>query len=47
MQNLIKFPSVFKLNSAIIKRTQAFWFLDHGNIDVSERERERDASILF
>lgn len=33
VQNLIKFPSVFKLNSAIIKRTQAFWFLDHGNIE--------------
>ncbi|XP_055550432.1 protein ELYS isoform X2 [Wyeomyia smithii] len=33
VQNLIKFPAVFKLSSAIIKRTQAFWFLDHGNIN--------------
>ncbi|EAT36979.1 AAEL010978-PA [Aedes aegypti] len=33
VQNLIKFPSVFKLSSALIKRTQAFWFLDHGHID--------------
>ncbi|XP_058447423.1 protein ELYS isoform X2 [Malaya genurostris] len=33
VQNLIKFPAVFKLNSAIIKRTQAFWLLDHGNIN--------------
>lgn len=38
VQNLIKFPSVFKLNSAIIKRTQAFWFLDHGNIDCAIEE---------
>lgn len=33
VQNLIKFPTVFKLSSAVIKRTQAFWFLDHGHID--------------
>ncbi|XP_029719038.2 protein ELYS homolog [Aedes albopictus] len=33
VQNLIKFPAVFKLSSALIKRTQAFWFLDHGHID--------------
>ncbi|XP_058821287.1 protein ELYS [Topomyia yanbarensis] len=33
VQNLIKFPAVFKLNSALIKRTQAFWLLDHGNIN--------------
>ncbi|XP_062555854.1 protein ELYS homolog [Armigeres subalbatus] len=33
VQNLIKFPTVFKLSSALIKRTQAFWFLDHGHID--------------
>uniref|UniRef100_A0A8D8J7H9 Protein ELYS homolog n=1 Tax=Culex pipiens TaxID=7175 RepID=A0A8D8J7H9_CULPI len=38
VQNLIKFPTVFKLNSAIIKRTQAFWFLDHGNIDCAIEE---------
>lgn len=30
VQNLIKFPAVFKLNPAIIKRTQAFWNLDNG-----------------
>ncbi|XP_053695804.1 protein ELYS [Sabethes cyaneus] len=38
VQNLIKFPSVFKLNSAIIKRTQAFWLLDHGNINAAIEE---------
>uniref|UniRef100_A0A1Q3F0S0 Putative nuclear pore complex assembly n=1 Tax=Culex tarsalis TaxID=7177 RepID=A0A1Q3F0S0_CULTA len=38
VQNLIKFPAVFKLNSAIIKRTQAFWFLDHGNIESAIEE---------
>lgn len=38
VQNLIKFPAVFKLNSAIIKRTQAFWYLDHGNVENSIEE---------
>lgn len=29
VQNLIKFPAVFKLNPTLIKTTQAFWNLDH------------------
>lgn len=39
VQNLIKFPAVFKLNSSLIKTTQAFWNLDHNEYEVG--------SILF
>lgn len=35
MQNLIKFPAVFKMDPATIKVTQSFWYLDHGDLDVS------------
>lgn len=35
VQNLIKFPAVFKLNSSLIKTTQAFWNLDHNEYEVS------------
>lgn len=35
VQNLIKFPAVFKLNSSLIKTTQAFWNLDHNEFEVS------------
>lgn len=34
VQNLIKFPAVFKLNSSLIKTTQAFWNLDHNEYEV-------------
>lgn len=34
VQNLIKFPAVFKLNSTLIKTTQAFWNLDHNEYEV-------------
>lgn len=35
VQNLIKFPAVFKMDPATIKVTQSFWYLDHGDLDVS------------
>lgn len=35
VRNLIKFPAVFKLNSTLIKTTQAFWNLDHKEYEVS------------
>lgn len=35
VQNLIKFPAVFKLNSSLIKTTQAFWNLDHNEYEVN------------
>lgn len=34
VQNLIKFPAVFKLNPSLIKTTQAFWNLDHKEFEV-------------
>lgn len=34
VQNLIKFPAVFQMNPAVIKITQAFWYLDHGEVEV-------------
>lgn len=34
VQNLIKFPAVFKVNSALIRITQAFWNLDHKEYEV-------------
>lgn len=36
VRNLIKFPAVFKLNSTLIKTTQAFWNLDHKAYEVSD-----------
>jgi hypothetical protein len=38
VKNLIKFPTVFKISSAVIKRTQAYWNLDNGNLDVAVDE---------
>lgn len=38
VRNLIKFPAVFKMNSAVIKRTQAFWNLDNGHLDIAVEE---------
>lgn len=35
-RNLIKFPAVFKMDPAVIKITQAFWYLDHGELEVSD-----------
>lgn len=35
IDDLIKFPSVFKLSPSIIKRTQAFWNFDHGYYEVA------------
>lgn len=34
VQNLIKFPAVFKIDSALIRTTQAFWNLDHKQYEV-------------
>lgn len=36
--NLIKFPAVFKMDPAIIKRTQAFWNLDNGKLETAVEE---------
>lgn len=36
-RNLIKFPAVFQMDPAVIKITQAFWYLDHGELEVSNR----------
>lgn len=33
--NLIKFPTVFRINPSVTKITQAFWQLDHGDFAVS------------
>ncbi|GAB0094839.1 hypothetical protein DMENIID0001_101650 [Sergentomyia squamirostris] len=33
IRNLIKFPAVFKMNTSLIKTTQAFWKLDHGDLE--------------
>lgn len=38
VRNLIKFPAVFKINPAVIKRTQAFWNLDNGQLDTAVEE---------
>lgn len=38
VKNLSKFPTVFKIPSAVIKRTQAYWNLDNGNLDVAVDE---------
>lgn len=38
VKNLIKFPTVFKINPAIIKQTQAYWNLDNGSLDVAVDE---------
>lgn len=45
VQNLIKFPAVFKLNPALIRTTQAFWHLDHGEFGVSKRN-EYDFDVV-
>lgn len=37
IKNLIKFPAVFKMDPGVIKITQAFWNLDHGEFEVSRR----------
>lgn len=34
VQNLIKFPAVFNINSSLIRITQAFWNLDHKEYEV-------------
>lgn len=34
IKNLIKFPAVFKMDPGLIKITQAFWNLDHGEFEV-------------
>lgn len=33
VDNLIKFPSAFSVPPSIIKLTQAFWLLDHGDFE--------------
>lgn len=38
VRNLIKFPAVFKMDPAIIKRTQAFWNLDNGKLEAAVEE---------
>jgi hypothetical protein len=38
VRNLIKFPAVFKMDPAVIKRTQAFWNLDNGKLDTAVEE---------
>ncbi|XP_055317176.1 protein ELYS homolog [Sitodiplosis mosellana] len=38
VQNLIKFPAVFNLNSSLIKTTQAFWNLDHNEYEIALKE---------
>lgn len=44
VRNLIKFPAVFKMDPAIIKITQSFWYLDHGDLEVCIVEKK---SILL
>lgn len=39
VQNLIKFPAVFKVNSTLIRTTQAFWNLDHKEYEVRNSAR--------
>ncbi|KAG4065759.1 hypothetical protein HA402_012437 [Bradysia odoriphaga] len=36
IKNLIKFPAVFKMDPGLIKVTQAFWNLDHGEYEVRQ-----------
>lgn len=38
VKNLIKFPTVFNINSAVIKQTQAYWHLDNGHFDMAVDE---------
>lgn len=38
VKNLIKFPTVFNINSAVIKQTQAYWHLDNGNFNMAVDE---------
>lgn len=38
VRNLIKFPAVFKMDAAVIKRTQAFWNLDNGKLETAVEE---------
>jgi len=38
VRNLIKFPAVFKMNPSVIKRTQAFWNLDNGQLETAVEE---------
>lgn len=38
VRNLIKFPAVFKINPSVIKRTQAFWNLDNGQLETAVEE---------
>ncbi|KAJ6632813.1 Protein ELYS like [Pseudolycoriella hygida] len=38
IKNLIKFPAVFKMDPGLIKITQAFWNLDHGEFDLAVDE---------
>uniref|UniRef100_A0A1B0DF59 ELYS beta-propeller domain-containing protein n=1 Tax=Phlebotomus papatasi TaxID=29031 RepID=A0A1B0DF59_PHLPP len=33
IRNVIKFPAVFKMSTSLIKTTQAFWKLDHGDFE--------------
>lgn len=47
VQNLIKFPAVFKLNSSLIKTTQAFWNLDHNEYEVMNIDGFFFLDILF
>lgn len=35
LQRLEKFPQVFKIRLGLVRRVQAFWHLDHGNMAVS------------
>lgn len=36
VQNLIKFPAVFRIDSTLIQTTQAFWNLDHKEFEVKK-----------
>ncbi|XP_037026893.1 protein ELYS [Bradysia coprophila] len=38
IKNLIKFPAVFKMDPGLIKVTQAFWNLDHGEYELAVDE---------
>uniref|UniRef100_A0A336LLA0 CSON013661 protein n=1 Tax=Culicoides sonorensis TaxID=179676 RepID=A0A336LLA0_CULSO len=38
VQNLIKFPAVFKMDPAVIKVTQSFWYMDHGDLETAVEE---------
>lgn len=45
VQNLIRFPAAFELNSSLIKTTQAFWNLDHKEYQVMLKGNE--SSLTF